>query len=207
MWVWPASSGVAPPDGSFFAYSPINSVMAELGLDSDIADVDHAPTVAITNPPNNGSVPYGGFSSVSFSAGVSDFEGGANCCTITWESDKDGSMGTGANIQYSFFTPGTRKITAHAKDSSGNPATASIHVQTGNSPPDIWILKPAKGSTLYTGASYMFNGASFDPEIFSSLPCKNLTWKSSKPQDIRLFPRQAAQSRSISGQLDHAQLF
>ncbi|MGB9367045.1 MAG: hypothetical protein WCE79_13645 [Xanthobacteraceae bacterium] len=165
---------------SHFDYSPIASVQAELGLDSNLTDVDRPPTVAITDPPNNARVPFGGFSAVTFTAAMTDFEGGANCCTVTWESDMDGPMGSGASLSYGFLTPGTRRITATATDAAGNPAHASIHVQTRNSAPQVWIVKPHKDAVLHAGVSYVFQGASFDPEKFSPLSCGKLRWRSSE---------------------------
>src|SRR4029453_8984432 len=100
-----------------------------------------------------------------------------------------GFMGTGASIQYSFPSVKTRKITVRALDNAGNPASASITVQPYNTPPKIWILKPTKGTQLYTGVPYGFYGASFDSETFVPLPCKKLTWYSADPQDSPPFPQ------------------
>jgi len=174
-------------NASSYSYSPIGSVQAELGL-ADVTDVDRPPTVTITDPPDNATVPYGALTSVTFTATATDFEDGANCCTFTWKSDKDGNIGAGATRQYFFSTPGDRTVTVTATDHGGNTATSSIHVSTHNSPPKIWIVKPDNSKPIFVGASYVFEGSSFDSEIFSPLPCTKLTWSSSNPQDAS-FPQ------------------
>jgi hypothetical protein len=167
-----------PLDGSHFDYSPFQLVQEELGLGFEFTDSDQAPTVTITNPPNNATVPYGALTSVRFEASAGDFEQGPTCCTFTWESDKDGPMGAGATLDYFFFTPGDRSVTVTATDGSGNKAIDFIRVHTGNNSPMVWILNPTVGATLIAGSSYLLEGGSFDPERFRPLPCANLTWSS-----------------------------
>src|SRR5262249_7909870 len=65
-------------NASSYSYRPIGSGQAELGL-ADVTDVDRPPTVTITDPPDNATVPYGALTSVTFTATATDFEDGANC--------------------------------------------------------------------------------------------------------------------------------
>jgi hypothetical protein len=177
-----------PSDNSSFVYSPFQLVQEELALGFEFTDTDQPPTVTITNPPNNASVPYGALTSVTFDASATDFEQGPTCCTFSWESDKDGFMGTGASRPYFFFTPGNRMVTVTATDGFGKQAKDFIHLHTGNSPPMIWIVKPNGGATIVAGSSQLFEGTSFDPEPFAPLPCGKLTWSSSNATDTS-FPQ------------------
>ena len=161
-------------DGKHLGYSPLAMVQAELQLGSSFTDVDHPPVAAITSPLNNAVIPYGGLSSVTFNATATDFEQGPNCCTFSWESDKDGFMGVGASRPFFFFSPGPRKVTVTATDSSGNKGQASIHLHAANSAPKLWIVKPSANATLQANSTYVFEGTSFDTESFAPLPCNNL---------------------------------
>jgi hypothetical protein len=164
-----------------FFFSPLGNIIAELGVLS-VTEFDKPPTISITEPSNNSSVPYGAFG-VTFSASVNDFEGGPNCCLITWESDKDGVLGTGASIQFTFHNLGPRTIKASAREKSGASAVASIAINVTNSAPTVSILKPAPGQKLFKGAPFVFSGTSLDSETFFPLPCDKLHWTSSNPLD------------------------
>jgi hypothetical protein len=78
----------------------------------------------------------------------------------------------------SFNTPGKRTITATAKDSFGNESSDTVTVDTENTPPSIYIAKPAVGQKLWKLLPYTINGWAWDNESFSDLPCSSLTWTS-----------------------------
>ena len=139
-----------------------------------------APLLSITEPSPGQTVGYGPFSQSQFKAKVEDFEDGPSCCAVVWTSNKDGVLGSGAEIQFAFTTPGTRTITATAKDSKGATTTATVTVATANTKPSVQIIKPQAGLVMYRGLPYVFQGKAADPnEPFFSVPCDSLTWTSS----------------------------
>jgi hypothetical protein len=174
------------PDQMFF--SPISAVRREIGHLTVIKGQD-PPTIKIVTPANNAKVGFGGFNEITFSATTDDLEDGANCCTVTWHSDKDGGMGVGKTIQFEFETAGTRVITATANNSGGK-TSAKITLKTVNTPPAVTILKPTAHEDLVTGVRYKFQGRALDSEIFGTLPCHTLKWTSSNALDTN-FPKTA----------------
>jgi hypothetical protein len=142
------------------------------------------PAVKIVKPANGATVDAGGFNFVTFEASPDDYEDGNSCCAVTWSSNKDGVMGQGEQIQFTFSTNGSRTVTATVTDSQGATNKTSIIVNVGNTAPTVSIKKPTPGQTLYTGITYVFDGSSFDPnEPLFTLPCSSLKWTSNKAGD------------------------
>ncbi|MEL6544602.1 MAG: hypothetical protein AAFQ82_08240 [Myxococcota bacterium] len=166
-------------DGTF-VFSPVQNV--EFGLELGNMNVkfgDDAPTVSITSPVSGSAVPFGGFNSTTLTASTDDLEDGAGCCTVSWSSNVDGSLGTGQSLTTVFPTPGPRTITATAVDSFGNSSTDSVTVVTSNIAPAVTIARPSSGDSLFRGLPYTLQAWAFDSEIFSNLPCGALSWESS----------------------------
>lgn len=84
------------------------------------------PEVAIFTP-SEGTVVVAG-SDVSFSAQGFDPDDGALDGEITWSSDLEGELGTGAEIVRGMIRVGTQVITCEATDSDGNTASASVTI-------------------------------------------------------------------------------
>ena len=74
-----------------------------------------APTVAITAPSSSSSFTEG--VSVGFTGTASDTEDGDLSASISWSSDLDGALGTGASLSISTLSVGEHLITASATDS------------------------------------------------------------------------------------------
>jgi hypothetical protein len=171
--------------GNIFAFSPISSVEIELGpLRTFLGEpgVNSPPEVKIRQPLDQSTVGVGGLSAVSFQADAVDYEG---CCQDeTWQSDVDGVMGHGPVIEFTFPSPGVRKVTFTATDNDGAAASDSIQVTAATGAPTVSILAPPTGQTLYVGFDNLFQGTSFDPnEPFFTMPCSALTWSSNKLGD------------------------
>jgi hypothetical protein len=103
-----------------------------------------------------------------------------------------------ATLQVTLSGPGPRTITATAVDGESAAATDSITVHLGNTAPQVLILSPAGGAALLAGFTYVFQGSSFDPELFHALPCSALTWTSSNPADSIHGDTGCALSRSFA---------
>jgi hypothetical protein len=141
-----------------------------------------APKVKISAPANGSSVPYGGFNVAQFKATAFDVEPG--CCTITWSSNKDGFLGSGASIQAVLGKPGVHTITATAKDAGGAIGTAKVTIMATNQPPKAKITEPADPSpNIVRYVPYTFSGIGTDSNQAGNLPCGALKWTSSNPSD------------------------
>ena len=75
-----------------------------------------APVVAISNPFNNSSYPYG--VAISFSGSASDTQDGNLTSNLKWTSSIDGQIGTGGSFSRT-LSSGTHMITASSTDSGG----------------------------------------------------------------------------------------
>lgn len=141
------------------------------------------PTIQITT---SGTVQIG--QAGTLEASVTDFEDPFPCCTITWTSSLEGSLGSGRSVAFNPATLGPRTITVTATDSGGASSTASRTVNVVNTAPTVAINSPFGGQQLFRGASYTLRGVSFDPnEPNFQLTCDKLSWTSSAGGDA--FPK------------------
>ena len=172
-------------NSSTFSFSPLLNVQVEIGpLKTFPGDLgaNSSPEVKIREPLSFSHVGVGGFNFVNFEADVVDYEG---CCqSITWTSDKDGVIGHGPSLEFTFPTPGMRTITVQVTDDQGATASDSIQLSAGTSPPIVSIVAPTPLQTIYKGVTYVFAGTSLDPnEPGFSMGCQALTWTSTFPGD------------------------
>lgn len=86
---------------------------------------NNAPTVSITGPAEGSSFDQG--TSIAFSGTASDLEDGVLSGNISWSSNLDGNLGTGAGIS-AVLTTGTHTITASVTDSGSLTSTDTISV-------------------------------------------------------------------------------
>lgn len=120
----------------------------------------------------------------NFSAMVSDFEDGNNCCDINWVSDVDGDLGTGNSISHVFTSEGTRQITVSATDSQGLPGQEIITLTIENTAPRAEITKPTPGENIFGSTPYTLKGTGFDTnEPGQAVDCGSLVWTSSNSAD------------------------
>ena len=92
-----------------------------------------APTVTITAPPNSSTFTEG--DSINFTGTANDTEDGDLSAGISWSSDLDGAIGTGASIFTATLTVGTHTITASVTDLGGLPGSDVISVTVNTPPP------------------------------------------------------------------------
>jgi VCBS repeat-containing protein len=99
----------------------------------------NTPQVAISSPTDGDSFNQG--NEVGFTASASDIEDGDLTAVISWESNIDGFMGTGGDIQFAYLSLGEHTITASAIDSSNligsDQVNISVTDQGGNLPPVV----------------------------------------------------------------------
>lgn len=132
------------------------------------------PLVRITS--SSQGVMYGGFNQKTFTAEALTVNNDPSCCTFTWSSDVDGPMGGGAKLDYTFGTPGERKVTVTAKDGQGGVSTASTTIVATNSGPTLNVSKPASGAQLYRTQTYKFDASTTDFNEPAGVDCANVTW-------------------------------
>ena len=87
------------------------------------SNTNSAPVVNISAP-NDGIALTSG-TSLDFIAAATDFQEGDLSSTISWTSDLDGALGTGASVSSALTTVGTHVITAEATDNDVIPLTGS----------------------------------------------------------------------------------
>ncbi len=105
------------------------------------------PVVTITAPAAGATVFAG--NPVTFTGTAADATDGNLAASLTWLSDRDGSIGVGASITTSALTVGTHQITARALDSGGlsGQAQITVVVRPPNALPQVTITAPADGSS------------------------------------------------------------
>ena len=92
-----------------------------------------APTVTITSPADGSSFEEG--TSVSFSGTAPDTEDGDLSANLSWTSDLDGAIGSGASFATSTLSLGTHTITADVTDSGALSGSDAITVTITATPP------------------------------------------------------------------------
>ncbi len=162
---------------------PGDALTAALGAEPCFSN-DQPPTVQIQEPANGTQLPVGGFLSLRLRATASDPEDGADCCTLTWTSDRDGILGHGREVDTVLGTPGAHRITVTARDSRYRVASAAVNVTAVNLPPTPEIRFPEMNlDSLYRGVPYVLRGRSGDGNAVLDLPCDALRWTSSRAGD------------------------
>jgi len=106
-------------------------------------NVNNPPQLTVTSP-NNGAT-FSSGQTVSLSATASDTEDGDLSAWVEWTSDKDGFLGTGANVSTT-LSDGAHTITASVTDSGGLPGGDSVGVTVGSVPTLIVLVVTDKAS-------------------------------------------------------------
>ena len=115
--------------------------------------------------------------SIDFEATAVDPQDGNVAASLVWESDLDGTIGSGASFVSSSLTVGTHTITATAIDADANAGSATVTLTViGNTPPEVSIDAPLHGSSSLPGAPLVFAGSALDAED-GDLSAE-LTWSS-----------------------------
>jgi hypothetical protein len=99
--------------------------------------------VQIVSPAPNSVFKRGEF--VSLNANAYDFDDGTlDDSAITWQSNIDGPLGTGARLNITTLKPGQHQITMTATDSDGNSAVQTVTIRVADQAPSISLtLTPA----------------------------------------------------------------
>ena len=134
-------------------------------------NVNAAPVVNITSPSDGVNVPM--TTSITFTATATDEDGDLSA-GLSWVSDLDGGIGTGATFNYSTLTPGTHIVTASVQDSEGVEGSDAVIVNITNTAAVVSITSPTDGTTVEQGTSIMFAASAIDAEEGDLSP--GLTW-------------------------------
>jgi len=133
-------------------------------------NVTNAPVVTITAPADGSSFGIG--DSILFTGTAIDTEDGDISASLSWSSDIDGVIGSGASFSISTLSEGTHTITVSVTDSDGNSASASISISTptqndNDGGMNSWDTRPTFGVSHETREDvvvdygFRFNGESF----------------------------------------------
>ncbi len=136
-----------------------------------------APTVTITSPPNPTTVNSG--DSVTFTATATDPEDGNIAANLSWSSNLDGVIGSGASFSTTTLSVGTHTVTASVTDSGGASGSDTVSVTVNalpNDPPTVTITSPANPTTVNQGDSVTFTATATDTEDGNI--AANLSWSS-----------------------------
>jgi hypothetical protein len=118
-----------------------------------------APTVSIQSPSNGA-----GFKTsqmLSFQGTASDEDDGSLSGAISWTSDRDGALGTGAIVARR-LSKGIHVITASVTDSDGMTSVATITIAVTNSAPSVSISSPSNGASFLRSDNISFQGSAAD---------------------------------------------
>ena len=129
-----------------------------------------SPTVTITAPANASTFVAGTL--ISFAGSATDAEDGDLSAVLTWSSNRDGTIGSGAGFSTAALTTvGTHTITASVVDSDSAPAFDSISLTVNPAPPsDIANLATADFATAQgTIASGSFASTWAEDDLYEVL--------------------------------------
>jgi M6 family metalloprotease-like protein len=138
---------------------------------------DTGPSIDIVQPIDGSSGPLSLAKAVVLQAKVADARGSTEGLTISWSSDVDGALGTGATANAYFTRPGKRTITVTARDQYGSSSTKSVQYTVTNNGPWVRIDAPFAGHVLYRKQPVRLLGAAGTAAILG-LPCDQLHWSS-----------------------------
>jgi hypothetical protein len=129
-------------------------------IDVFITAPNQPPTVTITAPPVGTSVTAG--TPLTLTGSASDPEDGAlTGSALTWRSNLDGLLGTGASLTTSSLTAGTHQLTLTAVDSGGLTGSASRSAQVTPAPANLPpIARLTVAPAVSTGVSVTLDGSS-----------------------------------------------
>lgn len=138
-------------------------------------DVD--PSINITNPTDNSTIMAE--DPITFICEATDAEDGDLTGTaIQWNSDVDGSLGTGITLSNIYLSAGTHTIEAKATDSYGNTNSDEITLHiSDNSRPEVSIQKPFLNHTYLTNSEVEMTCAASDQED-GDLSGESISWSS-----------------------------
>ena len=189
---WTSSIDGSIGSGTSFSTTGLNVGNHTITLtvtDSDGASDADAVSIRINDPPTaNVTGPSGGSifqpgDNVQLTGTGTDAEDGAlTGGSLTWSSNRDGSLGSGSPRNVTTLSVGAHTITLTATDSDGGTGTdqVSIHI---NAPPSVTISSPSNGAVFDVGAMVQFQGSATDAED-GNIGGGALSWNSSIDGDF-----------------------
>lgn len=135
------------------------------------------PSAAITSPPD-GTV-FGQWAPIRFKGSGDDPEDGSlTGSALTWDSDVDGPLGTGASLTLDDLSAGKHTVTLTATDFRGAAATAAVSLTVEpNGRPAAAITAPSDGEEFDEDVPIAFEGSGSDPDD-GALSGGSLVWTS-----------------------------
>lgn len=123
---------------------------------------NQAPVVTITGPVGGTVVDEGG--AVTFVGMATDPEDGDLTTGLSWTSDVDGVIGSGASFSTSALSKGTHVITAEVADTGGTGGAYLTTLIVGNATPWVTISSPADGASFFQGSTVELAATAMDLE-------------------------------------------
>lgn len=139
-------------------------------------DNDH-PVVVISSPSDEATYTEGDL--ITFTGTANDTEDGNLSAGLTWTSDLDGSIGSGATFDSSVLSAGNHTITASVTDSGGATGIKTISIEVNifiNQEPSVIISAPSSGTTFADGdlVTFVASASDFEDGDITS----GITWTS-----------------------------
>jgi cysteine-rich repeat protein len=133
------------------------------------------PEVTITAPTDAAAVPAGTAVPLTVTA-TDDFDGDLSG-QVSWTSDRDGALGTGAALTVT-LSEGGHTLSASVVDSDGVAGVDQIAVAITPTAPVVTITAPTDGTAVFAGAAVTFNGTASD--VTDGDLSSALTWTSDR---------------------------
>jgi hypothetical protein len=135
---------------------------------------NQAPVLAITAPVGGTAVDKD--ATVTFTGMAHDAEDGDLTAGLSWTSDVDGVIGSGASFSISTLSEGTHIITAEVSDIGGMSGAYMTTLIVGNATPWVTISSPVDGASFFEGEAVEIAGTATDLEDGDLSP--SLSWTS-----------------------------
>ncbi len=172
------------PEGEHAVSLHVENSGANTASDSVIIQVgppNSAPGCALLSPADDSTVSLG--ETVIFEAEVQDADVPADWLEVSWQSDKDGALGSSTpnsagevTFAYGDLSADTHLVSMTVSDELGETCTDDVLLTVG-SPPSVSISAPSDGSVVNQGQAASFTATvSDDQDAASSLA---LVWSSS----------------------------
>lgn len=147
---------------------------------------NNVPAVTIARPASGAQFSQG--TTIVFEGTATDAEDGdLGGAALSWASDLDGALGTGAMLSTPDLQLGTHTISLTATDSKNGAGTSTVVITIGpptaNRAPTAAISQPVHGAAFPNGAVIQFVGTGIDAED-GALSGGSLIWQSDRDGQI-----------------------
>jgi len=135
-----------------FSFSIDNALIQAIEVIGNATGANAQPTVSISSPTDGSSINEG--DNVDLIATANDSEDGDLTASISWNSDLDGSLGTGGSISTSSLSAGTHNLIAEVIDSGS---------LSGQDQVTLTVLPASSGNVLYRETFWNQSGSVNEP--------------------------------------------